>query len=99
MLSILDKTRDLFLERKELCEELSDNLQGGEDPTPEWEQYLTEDWLWKTYEKGEEHVGFPEKGYGFQSAQGYSKRPEVFEELHKWCKHTLPREFGQTQVH
>ena len=29
MLSILDKTRDLFLENRELCEELSDNLQGG----------------------------------------------------------------------
>ena len=36
MLSILDKTRDLFLENRELCEELADNLQGGphEDPTP-----------------------------------------------------------------
>jgi len=43
-LDILDKTVNMFLEHRELCEELSDNLQ-RDVPVEEWERFCKEDYL------------------------------------------------------
>lgn len=93
LLTILDKTVNMFLEHRELCTELSSNLQGT-DPTPNWERFCQEKYLHEMISKGEDHRGFPETGYGFQVSRGSSERPDIFEPLKKWIKTELPMRFG-----
>jgi len=109
ILSVLDKTRDMFLEHEDTCTELAEvildsmSLQDektyvddgiDKTPTPDWEKYCSEEWLWKQYDKGENHSGFPEQAYGFQVAHGVRNRPDLFTDLKNWAKGDLPREFG-----
>ena len=93
LLKVLDDTVEMFLEHRELCDELSDNLQ-RDVPVEEWEKFCKEEYLHEMIAKGEEHIGFPETGYGFQVAQGATKRPDVFAPLKTWTKTTLPMMFG-----
>lgn len=93
LLKTLDDTLDMFLEHKELCYELASNLQ-VDVPVEEWEKYCQSEYLYELLENDLEHIGFPEKAYGFQVAPGAAVRPDVFEPLKQWTKHTLPMLFG-----
>jgi len=93
LLKTLNETLDMFLEHKDLCTELSDNLQ-RDVPVEEWEKFCKEEYMHEMIAKGDEHQGFPETGFGFQVAQGAKQRPDVFEPLKKWTKTELPMRFG-----
>ena len=93
LLTTLDKTVNMFLEHRELCDELSDNLQ-PDIPVEEWEKFCKEEYLHEMIAKGDEHEGFPEKACGFQVMQGVRERPDIFEPLKQWTKNELPMQFG-----
>tara|TARA_A200000159_G_scaffold11809_1_gene9954 strand:- start:819 stop:1490 length:672 start_codon:yes stop_codon:yes gene_type:complete len=93
MLATLDKTVNMFLEHRELCNELADNLNGT-IPVEEWEKFCQEDYLHEMIAKGADHQGFPERGFGFQVSRGATVYPEVFEPLKNWTKTQLPMMFG-----
>lgn len=91
-LKLLDDTLEKFLEHRELMTELAEHL--GPADIGDGEQYCKPDHLWKMMEKGKNHVGYPEEGYGFHVAQGARRRPEIFEPLKDWTKNQLVRIFG-----
>lgn len=93
MLATLDKTVNMFLEHRDLCTEFADCLQ-NHVPVDEWEKYCQEDYLHEMIAKGADHIGFPEKGFGFQVSHGARERPDIFEPLKDWTKVQLPMMFG-----
>ncbi len=93
LLKTLDETLNMFLEHKELCTELSDNLQ-RDIPVEDWEKFCKEEYMHEMIARGDFHQGFPERGFGFQVAQGAKERPDIFEPLKKWTKTELPMRFG-----
>ena len=86
-LQTLDDTVERFLEHRGLMTELSTSLKGI--PIGEGEKYCQPDHLWSMLENWEDHVGFPEEGYGFQVSHGVQMRPDVFEPLKDWTKNEM----------
>lgn len=91
-LGLLDDTLESFLEHRELMTELSDNLKGI--PIGEGEKYCQPEHLWDMMSRWEDHIGFPEEGYGFQVAQGVKQRPDVFAPLYQKTKYDLVAMFN-----
>jgi hypothetical protein len=97
LLKTLDETIDMFLPHRELMEELSNQTYMNPEervPVGEGEIYCKPESLQKMLDKGMEHKGFPEQGYGFQVAYGRDQRPDVFAPLKHWTKTELPMRFG-----
>ena len=103
--SLLDETIDKFLAHEKEMVRLATRTMPGLQHTiqgaPEFdelsegnEKYCQPEHLWKLMQKGEEHVGFPEEGYGFQISMGVTEYPEIFRPLHDWTKNELVRVFG-----
>jgi len=92
LLGILDDTIERFLEHRDLMVELSGNL--GDEPIGEGKKWTEPETLQQFIDKGDEHVGFPEQGYGFQVSNGVTHRPEIFAELQKHTKEDLVHYFG-----
>ena len=91
-LKTLDDTLERFLEHEVLMTELSTSLQS--DPIGDGEKYCQPPHLYEMLERQEEHVGFPEEGYGFQVSHGAKMRPDIFEPLKLHTKNELVRLFG-----
>lgn len=92
-LKLLDDTVERFLEHRELMTEFAYKL--GDAEIGDGEKYCKPDHLWNVMR--DEHVGFPEEGYGFQIARGVEVRPDVFKPLKDWTKDELVRIFGARQ--
>ena len=90
ILQTLDDTLEKFLEHRDLMTELATSLKGV--PIGDGEQYCKPDHLWNVMR--DEHIGFPEEGYGFQVTDGVTHRPEIFKPLEDLTKNQLPRVFG-----
>lgn len=88
----LDDTLERFLEHRELMTKLSTSLKNI--PVDDGEQYCKPDHLWQMLERWEDHIGFPEEGYGFQVKTGTRTHPEIFGPLQDLTKDQLVRHFG-----
>ena len=91
-LQTLDDTLEKFLEHRELMTELSTSLKGI--PIGEGEQYCQSSHLWNIISRQDDHIGFPEEGYGFQVSHGAKERPDIFEPLKDLTKNRLVSHFG-----